>query len=155
MPKESSQCVCLSVILVDSVLRTGNNYYPQVFLQECKYVVKEKKGVKVYYWQHRNFFWFWWRKLFFMIFFLYTKMTTNYYQKNIKKSFEKKPVRDIKNVQKLLEYRWKYYLTHKKYLLNHFIDFWGPETIKFIFGKMGVIHLFLLCTNEETLEFFS
>ena len=32
-------------------------------------------------------------------------MTTNYYQKNIKKSFEKKLVRDIKNVQKLLEYR--------------------------------------------------
>ena len=43
MPKVSSQCVCLSVILVDSVLRTGNNYYPRVFLQECKYVVKEKK----------------------------------------------------------------------------------------------------------------
>ena len=23
--------------------RTGKNYYPQVFLKECKYVVKEKK----------------------------------------------------------------------------------------------------------------
>ena len=25
------------------VFRTGKNYYPQVFLEECKYVVKEKK----------------------------------------------------------------------------------------------------------------
>ena len=31
------------VILVDSVFRTGKNYYPQVFLEEWKYVVKEKK----------------------------------------------------------------------------------------------------------------
>ena len=43
IPKEDSQCICLSVILIDSVFRTGNNYYPQVFLEECKYVVKEKK----------------------------------------------------------------------------------------------------------------
>ena len=43
IPKEDSQCICLSVILIDSVFRTGNNYYPQVFLKEYKYVVKEKK----------------------------------------------------------------------------------------------------------------
>ena len=30
-------------MLFDSVFRTGKNYYPQVFLEECKYVVKEKK----------------------------------------------------------------------------------------------------------------
>ena len=29
--------------MIHSVFRTGKNYYPQVFLQECKYVVKEKK----------------------------------------------------------------------------------------------------------------
>ena len=29
--------------MIDSVFRTGKNYYPQVFLEECKYVVKEKK----------------------------------------------------------------------------------------------------------------
>ena len=29
--------------MTDLVFRTGNNYYPQVFLDECKYVVKEKK----------------------------------------------------------------------------------------------------------------
>ena len=31
------------MILIDSVFRTGKNFYPQVFLQECKCVVKEKK----------------------------------------------------------------------------------------------------------------
>ena len=29
--------------MIDSVFRTGENYYPQVVLEECKYVVKEKK----------------------------------------------------------------------------------------------------------------
>ena len=41
--KEDFQCISLSVILINSVFRTGKNYYPQVFLNECKYVVKEKK----------------------------------------------------------------------------------------------------------------
>ena len=43
MPKEDSKYICLSVILIDSVFRTGKSYYPQVFLEECKYVVKEEK----------------------------------------------------------------------------------------------------------------
>ena len=43
IPKEHSQCICLLVILINSVFRTGNNYYPQVFFKECKYVIKEKK----------------------------------------------------------------------------------------------------------------
>ena len=29
--------------MISSVFRTGKNYYPQVFLEECKYIVKEKK----------------------------------------------------------------------------------------------------------------
>ena len=41
IPKEDSQCTCLSVILINSIFRTANNYYPQVFLEECKYVAKE------------------------------------------------------------------------------------------------------------------
>ena len=41
--KEGSQFICLSVILIDSVFRAGENYYPQLLLEECKYVVKEKK----------------------------------------------------------------------------------------------------------------
>ena len=34
---------CLSVVLIDSAFSTGNIYYPQVFLEEWKYVVKETK----------------------------------------------------------------------------------------------------------------
>ena len=29
--------------MTDSVFRTGKSYSPQVFLEECKYVAKEKK----------------------------------------------------------------------------------------------------------------
>ena len=29
--------------MIDFVFRTGKNYYPQVFLEKHKYVVKEKK----------------------------------------------------------------------------------------------------------------
>ena len=41
--KEGSNLICLSVILIESVFRTGKNYYPQVLLEECKYNAKEKK----------------------------------------------------------------------------------------------------------------
>ena len=42
IPKESSKFICLAVILIDSVFRTCKNYYPQVFLEECKSIFKEK-----------------------------------------------------------------------------------------------------------------
>ena len=29
--------------MIDSAFRTGKNYYPQMLLEECKYVAKEKK----------------------------------------------------------------------------------------------------------------
>ena len=29
--------------MLDSNFKMGKNYYPQVFLEECKYVIKEKK----------------------------------------------------------------------------------------------------------------
>ena len=48
IPKEGSQFICLSVILIDSVFRTGKSYYLQMFLEECKYIVKEEK-MPVYY----------------------------------------------------------------------------------------------------------
>ena len=41
--KEDSQFFCLSVILINYVFRTDNNYYPEVFLEECKFIIKEKK----------------------------------------------------------------------------------------------------------------
>ena len=46
IPKEGFQCICLSVILIDSVYRKDKNYYPQVFLEEWKYIAKEKKTSK-------------------------------------------------------------------------------------------------------------
>ena len=48
IPKEGSQFICFSVILIDSVFRTGKSYYLQMFLEECKYIVKEEK-MPVYY----------------------------------------------------------------------------------------------------------
>ena len=43
IPKEGSHGVCLSVILIDFVFRIGKNY---LFLEECKYIFKEKKMTK-------------------------------------------------------------------------------------------------------------
>ena len=43
IPEESSQCICLLVLFIDSAYRKDNNYYLKVFLEECKYVVREKK----------------------------------------------------------------------------------------------------------------
>ena len=34
--KDDFQCFCLWVILIDSVYGIGKNYYPEVFLGECK-----------------------------------------------------------------------------------------------------------------------
>ena len=39
IPKEGSQYICLPEILIDSVYRKDKNHYPQVFIEECKYVV--------------------------------------------------------------------------------------------------------------------
>ena len=38
-----SDCTWLAVILIDFVLKKDENYYPQVFLKEYKYIEKEKK----------------------------------------------------------------------------------------------------------------
>ena len=43
IPEEGLHCVFLSVMLIDSVFKMGKNYFPQVFLEECKYIVKIKK----------------------------------------------------------------------------------------------------------------
>ena len=43
IPKEGSIYICLSVIWLDFIFKMGKNYYPQVFLEECKYVITEKK----------------------------------------------------------------------------------------------------------------
>ena len=46
MLEEGSQYICLSVVLNECIFETGKHYYLQVFLEECKYVLKEKKVSK-------------------------------------------------------------------------------------------------------------
>ena len=43
VPEEKVQHKCLSIIVLDSVLYAYEKYYPQTFLEECRYV---KKNVK-------------------------------------------------------------------------------------------------------------
>ena len=40
-PKLDSNCTCLAVIGSDSALKKDDNYSPQVFLKECKYIEKK------------------------------------------------------------------------------------------------------------------
>ena len=47
MPKEKVLSKCLSVIMLDSVIESDEKYYPQTFLEECKYL-QEKIVFKNY-----------------------------------------------------------------------------------------------------------
>ena len=40
IPKADSNHTCLAVISLDSALKKDENYYPHVFLKECKYIEK-------------------------------------------------------------------------------------------------------------------
>ena len=46
MPKEKAPCNCLSIIMLDSVIKAKKKYYPQTLLEECKY---EPKKIKMKY----------------------------------------------------------------------------------------------------------
>ena len=37
MAKEKAACKCLSVIMLESVIKAKKKYYPQTLLKECKY----------------------------------------------------------------------------------------------------------------------
>ena len=43
MPKEKAPCKCFSIIMLDSVIKANKKYYPQTFLEECKYVQEKIK----------------------------------------------------------------------------------------------------------------
>ena len=43
MPKEKAPCKCLSIIMIDSVIRVNKKYYPQTLLEECKYMQEKIK----------------------------------------------------------------------------------------------------------------
>ena len=42
-PKEKETCKSLSIIMLDSVIKANKKYYPQTFLEECKYVQEKIK----------------------------------------------------------------------------------------------------------------
>ena len=44
MSKEKAPCKCLSIIMLDSVIKAKKKYYPQTLLEECKY---EQEKIKM------------------------------------------------------------------------------------------------------------
>ena len=43
MPQEKGPCKCLSIVMLNSVIKANKKYYPQVLLEECKYVQEKIK----------------------------------------------------------------------------------------------------------------
>ena len=43
VPKENVSYKCLSLIMLDSVIRANKKCYPQTLLEECKYVIRKNK----------------------------------------------------------------------------------------------------------------
>ena len=43
VPKEDASYRCLSLIMLNSVIRVNKKYYPQTLLEECKYVIRKNK----------------------------------------------------------------------------------------------------------------
>ena len=43
MPKENVPCKCLSIIILDFVIKAKKKYYLQKLLEECKYEPKKTK----------------------------------------------------------------------------------------------------------------
>ena len=44
MPKEKASCKCLSIIMLDSIIKAKKKYYPQTLLEEWKY---EQEKIKM------------------------------------------------------------------------------------------------------------
>ena len=43
VPEENASYKCLSLIMLDSVVRVNKKYYPRTLLEECKYVIRKNK----------------------------------------------------------------------------------------------------------------
>ena len=43
-PKEKAPCRCLSIIMIDSIIKANNKYYPQPLLEEFKYIQDKMKN---------------------------------------------------------------------------------------------------------------
>ena len=48
LTRESSESIGLSVILIDSVFKSGSNYYRQLLFEESKFGIKKKRKRCVY-----------------------------------------------------------------------------------------------------------
>ena len=46
MPKRKSPCKCLSIIMLDSVIKANKKYHPQTFLEECRYVQENARNLE-------------------------------------------------------------------------------------------------------------
>ena len=44
IPKERVEYACIACISVDSVLKVDKKYYPQVYLEQCKYKIKVREA---------------------------------------------------------------------------------------------------------------
>ena len=43
MPKEKAPSKCLSIVIIDSVIKANKKCYPQTLLEECKYTQEKIK----------------------------------------------------------------------------------------------------------------
>ena len=41
VPKENMHYTCIACITIDSVMKMDEKYFPQVYLEECKYKIKK------------------------------------------------------------------------------------------------------------------
>ena len=46
MPKEKAPRKCLSIIMIDSVMKANKKYYPPTLLEECKYIQYIQEKIK-------------------------------------------------------------------------------------------------------------
>ena len=46
-PKENMHYTCIACITIDSVMKMDKKYFPQAYLEECKYY-KENTNAKIY-----------------------------------------------------------------------------------------------------------
>ena len=43
VPKQNASHKCISLIMLDSVIRVNKKYYPQTLLKECQFVIRKNK----------------------------------------------------------------------------------------------------------------
>ena len=46
LPKENEHYTCIACVTIDSVMRMEKKNYPQVYLEECKYRMKNTKVIE-------------------------------------------------------------------------------------------------------------